>query len=44
MMETPDDLCECCRVKVASIECAHGLLCEECAKEVHDENGQCQFE
>jgi hypothetical protein len=34
-----DDMCEACGKNVANRECAHGILCNKCDKEVHGKKG-----
>jgi hypothetical protein len=34
-----DDMCEACGKRVANRECAHGILCDKCDKEIHGKKG-----
>jgi hypothetical protein len=34
----PDDYCEACGKEVAIRECAHGILCGACDRDVHGDN------
>lgn len=44
-MTDRDDLCNACGKRTANRECAHGLLCDKCDKEVHGKvNGACELE
>lgn len=41
--ELPDDLCEACGKEVAEMECAHGILCSSCAKQIHGMDNECEL-
>ena len=30
-----DDACEACKREVSIVECAHGILCEDCYEQLH---------